>query len=115
MPDIDEYIGGSRGLIVKVPENAQELISEGTKLHNCLSSYVDRVARGECIIFFIRRIDEPDKPFYAMEYRNGHINQLYTYNNKHDEDYDVVYTFFTGLVDILNKLNYQPREIVKAA
>lgn len=115
MPDIDEYIGGSRGLIVKVPENAQELISEGTKLHNCLSSYVDRVARGECIIFFIRRIDEPDKPFYAMEYRNGHINQLYTYNNKHDEDYDVVYTFCTGLVDILNKLNYQPREIVKAA
>lgn len=115
MPDIKDYIGGSTGLLVKVPETAEELIKEGKKLHNCLATYVDRVARGETSIFFIRRIDEPDKPFYAMEYSNGQVRQLYTYNNKKGNDYDTVYTFCADFINILNKLNYQPKEVLKVA
>ena len=115
MPDIKDYIGGSSGLIVKVPETAEELVKEGKKLHNCLGTYVDRVARGETTIFFIRRIDEPDKPFYAMEYANGQVRQLYTYNNQKGECYDTVYTFCADFINILNKLNYQPKAVLKVA
>ena len=115
MPDIKDYIGGSTGLLVKVPETAEELIKEGKLLHNCLSTYVDRVAKGETTIFFIRRIDKPDEPFYAMEYANGQVRQLYTYNNQHDENYTPVYTFCSEFIGILNRLNYQPKDVLKVA
>ena len=82
-----EFFAGSEGLVVKVPESAEELYIEGKKLHNCLGTYVDRVAEGKSLIFFVRKIEEPDKPFIAMEYSNGKIIQCrYDYNEEVKED-----------------------------
>lgn len=114
MKDIERYLGGSNGLLVKVPETAEELVEEGNRLHNCLRTYVDRVARGECLIFFIRRADRPDEPFYAMEYRNGEIRQLYADHNQHDKNYDVVYTFCSDFIKILNDLKLDTKSLAKA-
>ena len=100
---IKEMMKGSAGLIVKVPETAEELVREGKKMHNCLGTYGTRVGNGDTQIFFIRRIEDPDKPFYAMEYRNGEICQLYTYNNKHDESYEQVSIFCTEFVRALDQ------------
>lgn len=70
-----EFFDGSHGLLVKVPESAEELYLEGRKLHNCLRTYIDSVASGESLIFFVREIDKPDDAFVAMEYRHGKIIQ----------------------------------------
>ncbi len=70
-----EFFDGSHGLLVKVPESAEELYLEGKKLHNCLRTYVDKVARGDSLIFFVREIDKPDDAFVAMEYSHGRIVQ----------------------------------------
>lgn len=98
---VRDMLKSSQGLLVKVPESEEELIREGKKMHNCLGSYGHSVGSGMSLIFFIRRIEEPDKPFYAMEYRNGEIRQLYTYNNKHDERYEEVSIFCEALVKAL--------------
>lgn len=104
MPNLEKFMGGSRGLVVKIPETAEELVKEGKRLHNCLGTYVESVANGECLILFIRRIEEPDTAYYACEYRNGAIQQLYTYNNSTDEKYKVVYSFCSTFLTALNEV-----------
>ena len=75
MPDLKEFFSGSNGLVVYVPESSEDLIREGAHLHNCLGTYIDRFARGDTLIFFIRRMEDPTAPYVAMEYRNGRVVQ----------------------------------------
>lgn len=46
-----------------------ELRAEGTALHHCVATYDQRYAKGETAIFFIRRVDEPDEPYFTLELR----------------------------------------------
>lgn len=64
-----------KGLILRVPRNAQEIKDEGAALHHCVGTYVDRVAKGQTHIFFIRKMKEPDTPYFTMEYNHGHVIQ----------------------------------------
>ena len=47
-----------KGLILRVPRDAQEIKNEGAT-H----------------IFFVRRVEEPDTPYFTMEYNNGRVIQ----------------------------------------
>ena len=64
-----------KGLILRVPRDAQEIKNEGAALHHCVGTYVDRVAKGQTHIFFVRRVEEPDTPYFTMEYNNGRVIQ----------------------------------------
>ena len=64
-----------KGLILVVPSSAEDIKAEGAALHHCVGTYVDRVARGETNIFFIRKEKEPDKPYFTMEWKNNDIAQ----------------------------------------
>jgi hypothetical protein len=87
MPNLKEFLDGSNGLLVYVPESTKDLIEQGKLLHNCLSTYVDRVAEGKTLIFFVRRLNAPDAPFVAFEYVNGEVVQCrYDYNKAVDDD-----------------------------
>lgn len=87
MPDLQEFLGGSNGLLVYVPESAKDLIAEGRNLHNCISSYVDRIAEGKTLVFFVRRLNAPNDPFVAFEYCNGEVIQCrYDYNEAVEDD-----------------------------
>lgn len=56
------------GNLTIVPALSQEdLNKESAGLCHCVKTYGDRIASGKCWIFFIRNIEEPDKPFYTME------------------------------------------------
>ena len=68
------------GLFVRLPKALEELKQEGETLHHCVGTYIDRVAEGKTMIFFIRRAEEPDKPYYTLEW-NGHIVQCRGYRN----------------------------------
>lgn len=54
---------------------AQEIKNEGAALHHCVGTYVDRVAKGQTHIFFVRRVEEPDTPYFTMEYNKGRVIQ----------------------------------------
>lgn len=70
----------SDGLFIKLPENSDEIKKEGIALRHCVGGYVDKVAKGETIILFIRKEDEPDKPYYTMEWK-GKVIQCRGYCN----------------------------------
>lgn len=64
-----------KGLILRAPRDTQEIKNEGAALHHCVGTYVDRVAKGQTHIFFVRRVEEPDTPYFTMEYNNGRVIQ----------------------------------------
>lgn len=68
------------GLFIKFPDNSDEIKKEGAYLHHCVGSYVNKVAKGETIILFIRKESEPDKPYYTMEWK-GKVIQCRGKNN----------------------------------
>ncbi len=70
------------GLLIRAPADAEELIYEGAFLHHCVGGYVNRVAKGETAILFIRREQEPDVPFFTLEWCNGHVVQCRTMHNR---------------------------------
>lgn len=61
------YNFAAGGFIAKVAESSSELIVEGKVLHHCVGTYADRHAKGKCTIILIRRLEEPEVPFYTME------------------------------------------------
>lgn len=69
--------------IVIYPKKPFELAKEGTKLHHCVKSYIDRVSDGETNIVFIRKKEEPEEPFFTVEITNdNHIQQVHGLQNR---------------------------------
>lgn len=103
-PNIREFFSGSDGLQIMVPDNANDLVQEGERLHNCLRTYPDRYANGKTLIFFVRRIEDPTAPYVAMEYCNGIVAQLRCAYNGAVKDEKVI-NFSKRLAEALAKNN----------
>lgn len=71
----DAFSIKGKGLILVVPKSGAEIKAEGDALHHCVGGYVERVARGETNIFFVRKADEPDKSYFTLEWKNNKIIQ----------------------------------------
>jgi len=69
------------GLVLIVPQSSDEIRREGTELHHCVGGYVEKVAKGETSIFFVRRAEEPDKPYFTLEWKNNDVAQCRGMNN----------------------------------
>lgn len=79
----DKYCYTNGNLLIRPAEDYEDLQKEGTTLHHCVySNYADRHIKGKTTILFIRRVSEPDKPFYTMEYKNGTVVQCRTKYNE---------------------------------
>ena len=90
MENLAEFMDGSKGLLVYVPESAKDLIQEGRSLHNCIGTYVERVAEKKTMVFFVRKMDAPNEPFVAFEYANGEVIQCRYDYNKNVEDTKII-------------------------
>ena len=66
-----EYIG--KGFCIKVPEKIVDIVKEGNYLHHCVGGerYFDRIKSNETYICFLRKVAEPDIPFYTIEVEPG--------------------------------------------
>ncbi len=67
-----EYSGEK--FFIKVPEKIVDIVSEGNYLHHCAGAtdrYFDRIKSHETYICFLRKIEEPDIPFYTIEIEPG--------------------------------------------
>lgn len=65
----------SNDLFIRPAISSQELIDEGRTLKHCVGTYADRYAKGQTDIFVIRRITQPDSPFFTVEIKSGSITQ----------------------------------------
>lgn len=69
--------------IFSIPASSQnELIEEGKALAHCVGGYAERCSKGETDIIFIRKNDEPNKPFVTMEVRENEVVQVRAFKNR---------------------------------
>ena len=71
----------AKGLMMVLPKSGEEIEAEGRALHHCVGTYVERVAKGETMILFIRRIEKPEEPYFTLEYWDGKVVQCRGKNN----------------------------------
>ena len=71
----------ARGLMVILPKSGSEIKEEGKTLHHCVGTYVERVAKGETMILFVRKEAAPDVPYFTLEYKDGKVVQCRGKNN----------------------------------
>ena len=63
------------GLLIRPAVNREELIKESSLMHHCVKMYDERVAKQETEIFFVRRIDNKNKPLVTLELEGNKIIQ----------------------------------------
>lgn len=68
-----EYEG--KKYAIKLPESPKDIIQEGTDLHHCVGSYVDKIIEGDTLIIFLRETNSKDCSLVTVEYRNNSITQ----------------------------------------
>lgn len=64
------------GMKIVVPTTPGELATEGNALHHCVGRYAGSVAKKECMILFVRKCCEIDKPYYTVEIRGQEVIQV---------------------------------------
>ena len=64
------------GICIRPVHTEEELIDEGSALHHCVGTYGATVARGDSCIFFIRRADAPDIPWFTLQVELKTLNAL---------------------------------------
>lgn len=57
--------------IIRLPNNLNEIINEGSYQHICIGGYTARHAEGNTNLFFLRSKENPNTPFYAIEMNNA--------------------------------------------
>lgn len=72
---MDAFSIKGKGLVLVVPKDWDEIRKEGEALHHCVGTYVDKVAKGETMILFVRKMDEPDIPYFTLEYKGSKVAQ----------------------------------------
>lgn len=79
--DIPAMMMKDKGLMIILPKSGDEIKEEGRTLHHCVGTYVERVAKGETMILFVRKESEPNIPYFTLEYRDGKVIQCRGKNN----------------------------------
>ena len=72
--DVEAMNLNIEGLFIRLPNKLDELKAEGEALHHCVGTYMEKVRKGETMIFFIRKKEAPDKPYYTLEW-HGRVVQ----------------------------------------
>lgn len=72
--EIDDYV-------FIIPKNRTDFYDEATQQANCLASYVEKYANGECSIVFMRKKDTPTESLVTIEYRDNKVTQKYQAHN----------------------------------
>ncbi len=95
-------------LMIVVPRNAMDLTHEGNMLGHCVGNYAERVATGESIILFVRRVEDPDKPYFTLEIKpdanHATVVQCRTVKNTSyvEPGFEEVKAFVDAFVDVYN-------------
>ena len=87
---LEKFAWSEGELFIRPAREQMELTAEGKALHHCVGGYIRRMAEGETAIFFLRKANEPDKPFYTLELQKKRVIQCRTeHNASYDRNPDV--------------------------
>lgn len=89
IPELEEiYHGENEKFLIVLPTCKADFVREGQENHNCVGgSYYDQMLKGQCVVMFLRKKEEPEKAFCTVEMRGSEIRQCRTiYNREAPED-----------------------------
>ena len=66
---LERFAWEKNGLFIRPARTAAELRTEGKLLHHCVGTYAKQYSEGKTALFFIRRTEEPEIPYYTLELR----------------------------------------------
>lgn len=72
----------NKKFIIFPADSAESLLDESQQQNNCVRTYVDRYAEGNCDIYFMRNVDNPKKSLVTVEVRENKVVQKRTKNNE---------------------------------
>lgn len=89
---------------IVIPTTAQDIVTEGNRMHHCVGSYVDRVINGDTYICFVRRKDSPNECYITCQVRtSGCIGQYFlAYDRYISSEEDKA--FYNAFAEHLNKV-----------
>lgn len=101
-----EQPGG--GLLAVFPETVADMVNEGTALHHCVGwnpVYRERQISGEYITYFIRKKEDPAKPYFTATYKikDGRAEFKESYGEKHSDPGKTVKAFIDEFMDNVNR------------
>lgn len=101
---MERYAWEWKGMLIRPARTQEELQAEGAALHHCVGGYCKRIAEQETMVFFIRKTEEPDKPYYTLELQNKLVKQCRTEHNKsYGTDPEVCEFVDQWLKQVINK------------
>lgn len=72
---LGKYIFELNGMVIRPATSCLELINEGKSLKICIGGYAERYAEGKTDLFLIRKLDDIETPYFAMEVSGDRIIQ----------------------------------------
>lgn len=83
----EKYIYFNDNYLICPCRNSGELIAESKVLNHCVQHYIDRVADNKTEILFIRKKEEPNRPYVTLELCKKEIVQCHGKDNNIPDSY----------------------------
>lgn len=89
--NVDWFSWEDKDYIIQVPKRASDITREGRVQHHCVGAsdtYMQRMAKGESFILFLRKKTKPKTAYYTLEVKHdGTLRQWYgAYDRKPDKE-----------------------------
>lgn len=62
-------------LLIRLPENLEEIKIEGILQNNCVNSYIDRIINKQTNVLFGRKVSHPNSPYITIEIKDNRVLQ----------------------------------------
>lgn len=80
--DFKPFVTEDKTYSIIRPKNADDVKHEGSALNHCVASYISRILKRNCLIVFLRKTKDTDKPLVTIEVENNAIVQARGASNR---------------------------------
>lgn len=91
LPKLQKFEYAAGDYVITVPKSVMDIVLEGTILRHCVHTcdyYFSRIQDDESYLFFLRKKETPDMPWYTLEVEpSGNIRQKRTTGDNQNEDF----------------------------
>lgn len=80
--DFKSFVTEDKTYSIVRPKNADDVKHEGSALNHCVYSYLSKIIKRNCLIVFLRKTKDTDKPLVTIEIENEAIVQARGASNR---------------------------------
>lgn len=80
--DFKPFVTEDKTYSIIRPKNADDVKHEGSALNHCVASYISKILKRNCLIVFLRKTKDTDKPLVTIEIESNAIVQARGASNR---------------------------------